>query len=739
MRYSDIYKERLTQALSNNSMQRLTQALPNNNIQRETENQTVFIPNSININEDDYIPRETLNSVYGDNYDIIKTNLGEIEKETMNYFSIILNDLNNKYKEFNTNINLHFKDVTFKITDAFKLNNPTENTKNIQRNSLIQKYSNEYIQQLNKVIEMHDEIFKNIKDSIKIFFNFLDISKILNKEKPIQEFLSTEFSNIIQNWLFLKINIEDFDFAKAINEAPIDINFKKFISKICKDKNFIMDISLPKNYMIKYKKNYGELNDIKNKINNMMENNKKVMSDNHSNLVKLKMSNIFFVDQFFDEKIMYEKMRYLKLDNVLFDESKRENNFFQNIPNLEKLIINRSNNFEINKLKYLSDSLIKLSLSNNGFVDFEFNEIMTKYLVSSESIRKKLQILSFSNNNLSYVDISQIVYQPKQSFYALKELDFQRNKIHYFNISPEFFVELKCINCCSNCFTKSYFDSYKNILTLLSGNTFLTTFNLAQNYFSSLKKKLTDFTISLSYLNLSYIPKILSNEYLSNLIINESILINLKKLDLSHNNINCDTIFNFFEHNKGCLSLKLLNLSYNLLDDSFFEKYLNLKLYNIFTKLKFINLDSNKFGYYNRNNNNSYNMRDIMFQKNYEKDINNIKLLYRFISENKSLVELTMTKNPISRKLLIKSIEENAENFSLNDYLKKDENDEISINCFYSFLWKIKIDLIKKKSNGESREENELRSFFNIKFDCDNRFNNYIEDFDFNKSYIIFK
>ena len=727
MRYSDIYKERLTQTLTNN-------------IQRETENHTIFIPNSFNNREEDYIPRETLNSVYGDNYDIIQSNLSEVEKETMNYFTNTINDLNNKYKEFNTNINLHFKDVTFKITDAFKLNNPTENTKNIQRNSLIQKYSNEYIQQLNKVIDMHEEIFKNIKDSIKIFFNFLDITKILNKEKPIQEFLSKEFDNIIQNWLFLKINIEDFDFAKAINEAPIDANFKKFISKICKDKNFIMDISSPKKYMIKCKNNYNELNlDIKNKINTMMENNKKVMQDNHSNLVKLKMSNIFNVDKFFDKGITYEKMKYLKLDNVVFDESKKENNFFQKIPNLERLIINRSHNFEISKLKYLSNSLIKLSLSNNGFVDFEFNEIMTKYLVTSESIRKKLQILSFSNNNLSYIDISQIVYQPKQSFYALKLLDFQRNRIYNFSISPEFFLELKCINCCSNCFTKSFFDDNKNILTLLSGNTFLTTFNLAQNYFSSLKKKLTDFTISLSYLNLSYIPKILSNEYLSNLIINENILINLKKLDLSHNNINCDTIFNFFEHNKGCLSLTLLNLSYNLLDDSFYEKYLNLKLYNIFTKLKFIKLDANKFGYYNKNNNNSNNMSDMMFQKNYEKDINNIKLLYRFIAENKSLVELTMTKNPISHILLVKSIEENAENFSFNQYLKKDENDDISINCFYSFLWKIKIDLIKKKNSGENRGENELRSFFNIKFDCDNRFNIYIEDFDFDKSYIIFK
>ena len=140
-----------------------------------------------------------------------------------------------------------------------------------------------------------------------------------------------------------------------------------------------------------------------------------------------------------------------------------------------------------------------------------------------------------------------------------------------FNISPEFFVELKCINCCSNCFTKSYFESYTNILTLLSGNVFLSNLNSAQNYFSSLEKKLNNINFSLSYLNLSYIPKVISTEYICNLVINDSILINLKKLDLSHNNIDCNTIFKFFENNKGCLSLKLLNLSYNNLDDSFFE------------------------------------------------------------------------------------------------------------------------------------------------------------------------
>ena len=244
----NIYNERFTQTLSNN-IQRPTQA----NI--ISENQPSPLATIINKDEE-FIPRETLTSVYGDSYELTHSNLQEIEKETMNYFSNLLSELNNKYLKFNSNINLHFKGVTNKIANAFKLNNPAENIKNIQRNSLIQKHSNEYLQQLNKILNMHEQIFQNIKDSISIFFNFLDISKILDKEKPIQEFIGKEFNSIIQNWLFLKINIEDFDFAQAISDSSVDDNFKNFISKICKDKNFVMNISFPKQYMINCKKNY---------------------------------------------------------------------------------------------------------------------------------------------------------------------------------------------------------------------------------------------------------------------------------------------------------------------------------------------------------------------------------------------------------------------------------------------------------------------------------------------------
>ena len=282
-----------------------------------------------------------------------------------------------------------------------------------------------------------------------------------------------------------------------------------------------MNISNPLKYMKISRKRYENLPlDKALEVSSSFEKNKKILNENYANLVKLKMKNEFNVDKYFEPELIYSKIKFLKFDNVTFNTKERiKNNFLKNMPELEKLIINCANNFEISLLKDLSKSLIKLSLTKNGFVDYEFNNIMSQYLVKSIDIRKKLQYLSFSDNYLSNINLSQIVHTPKQSFYALKELDFQNNKIFQFSIDPEYFNELKCINCCYNNLTSNNFAQYEKILTLLSGNIFLSEIGLAKKYFFPLAEKLKNYTISLTYLNLSFIPQILSDDYLSNIII----------------------------------------------------------------------------------------------------------------------------------------------------------------------------------------------------------------------------
>ena len=687
----------------------------------------VFSKLHLKLNDDKSISRETLNSIYGNNYDLIISKITETENQTISYLSETNEELQKRYKDFNSDINTHFRNLTNKITDAFNLNNNNETEQNNNKETLIKKYSSEYIEQLEKIINMHEQILKNIKNTISIFYNFLDISKFLSKEKPLNEFLSKEFKNIIDNWLFTQINLENFDFTKAINESNFDTDFKNLLIKIRKNKDFIMNISTPVKYMKFSKKNFERLHADKVLfLNSFLEKNKKILSDNHDNLVKLKMKNIFFADKYFEPDVTYSKVKFLKFDNVTFKLDEKKNNFLERMPVVEKLIINSSNDFEISLLKDLSKSLIKLSLTKNGFVDYDFENIFSKYLIVSESIRKNLLYLSFSDNYLSNVNLSEIVHQPRQSFLALKELDLHSNKIYQFNINQEYFPDLECINCCNNNLTMNTFEQYNGILTLLSGNVFLSQKNLAENYFTALSKKISSYPISLRYLNLSFIPKLLSNDYISNIIINDNILINLRKLDLSHNNLKCDTVLNFFKNNKGCLSLKSLNLSYNLLDSTLLEKFLDAGLNNHFTKLKYIKLDSNKLGNFE-----DFNGKEKT--KN-EKCIEFIQLLYKFIYENRNLVELNITKNPIRNELLIKTIEENADNFIFQDFVIRDEKGYIEIKCFYSFLWKIKIEMNQENKTNKS----EVRPIFNLKFDCKNAFNNNSEEFEVNTNYIVF-
>ena len=694
----------------------------NQNIQQTSLN--------INItNEDDgIIPRETVNSIYGENYDLTKLKLFDTENETIEYLNKTINNLQNKYKEFNTDIHNHFINLTSKITDAFKLNNNEENikkSKKEKKEALIKKYSNEYIEQLRKIISMHQQIMKNIQKSFLIFFDFLDVSKLLSKEKPINEFLSKEFKNIIDNWLFMEVDLGNFDFTKSNNYSTLDSDLKDLIIKIKKNNDFVLNINNSKENMLISKKNKRNLNPSKeSELNNLYKRDKQIMNDKYDNLVKLRIKNTFDADNYFMPDLVYSKIKYLKLDNITFT-NKNSNNFLKNIPSLEKLIIKSASNFEINILKDLSKSLIKLSLAKNGFVDYEFNNIITNYFLKSEHIRKNLQFLSFKDNYLSNINLSQLVYQPKQSFLSLKELDFQNNKIYQFSLEPEFFPELKCINCCYNNLARNSLEQYPNILILLCGNIFLSQKNLSESYFSSLAKKLNEYTISLTYLNLSFIPEIFSNDYLKKINISDSILINLRKLDLSYNNLINDTVIEFLNNNKRCLSLKYLNLSNNLLDDLFLDKFLERGLNKHFSKLKYIKFDSNKFG----------NFGELVSEskKQNEEYIKVIKKLYQFIYENKNLSELTITKNPICMNLIVKSVGENSADYNFNDLISKDNNGNVEIKCFYSFILKIKLELNQEKQN-----KSEIRPIFNIKFDCKNNININLTDFKFNSNYITF-
>ena len=676
-------------------------------LSRPTE--ALFLLKNLNQEEEDIkseIPRETLRNVYGNDFEDLAILLKLEEDNSKQYFHDIMPGLEERYQQFNINMNTHFIELTNKITESFKLDNNIVNNNNnaIEKSAIIQKYSKEYLERIKKIISMHKQIFECIKETITILFNFLDISKSLDKEKPIQEFLGKEFESIIKSWLFLKLDIEKFDFAQALNDSDLDNNFKNFIFKVCQGKNFVMNITSPKQYL--FEDNINNLSSkTKEKIMTEKIKNKNILRDNCNNLVKLKMTNVIDADTYLEDIASFDNMKSLKFKRASFKN--RSDNFLKNCPKLEKLFICGSKNFELKMLQNLSKHLTRLSLANNGLVNFEFNNIINNYLKKSNAIRNNLQYLSFANNNLTYIDFNQMITSQKTAFFALKNLNFKKNQIYKFNIPFEYFSELKCINCCFNSFTRDNFSSYPNILVLQGGNPFLTNLNSSKKYYTDLGKKLNNYQLNLIYLNLSYLPSILSCDYLSDLKINDTILLGLKKIDLSYNNITNIVFFNFIDNNKGILNLKSLNLSGNKLDDLFFEIYLNLKLNNKFTKLIRLHLDANLFG--DDNVEVTYNPEEGKIVNN---KINKIRLLYRFILENKVLAELSIIKNSIFNDFKILEFNKNSEN-----QLKKDDKGNIVVNCLNSFLWKIKKELLIKD------DEQNYRSSFNLKFDCQSDIN----------------
>ena len=685
---------------------------PIKNEPSEANNQISLLEQNFNYEEIDDIPRETIMNIYGNDFENLTSLIDEEEINVKNFFSETQKSLKEKYSTFKTKVNSHLKRLTNKITASFNLENNIDiinpdnkvQNKEDQKSLLIQKYSKDYIKRIENIIDIQRQMMKSIKENINIFMNFLDISNSLDKEKPINDFINKEFKNIINSWLFLKLNLEKFDIAQALNTSGLDNNLKNFITKICEGKNFVMNISLPKDYLNDvYFKNITFKN--KERFNNEKNKNKKILKENYNNLVKLKMNNIKYFDTYFDEINSFDNMKSLKLENVSFKDNNIE--FLKNFPNINKLKINNAKNLEFEIFQNLSKNLTSITLSNNDLVDFEFNIIMNDYLKKSNSLRNNLKNLSFSNNNLTYINLTDIIDQ-KSSFYCLNNINFSKNSIYKFDIPIEYFPELKCIDICYNNFSRNYFNNMnKDIFVLLSGNMFLSNLNLAQNYFNDIKIKLNKYPIKLIYLNLSFIPNAISNEYFTKLEINDTILLGLKKINFSYNNITNETFFEFIKNNKGLLNLQSLNLKGNKLNDLFFEEYLNFNLNHKFTKLKKINLDENLLG------NEEISITPLEEEgdnQNINNKIHKIRLLYKFISENKSLIQMSITKNNIFQTFKIFNAYQNCDNnFKIN------RNGKIIINCLNSFLMKIKKELLLK--NDESNNDYN-RNKFNLKFDC---------------------
>ena len=624
-------------------------------------------------------------------------------KEEVNNAREYMNQSNSEFSKLNgkfvDEIISHLKNKALLYENLFNLKND-----DIPKSSSIELklYTKKTIKSLKKMVKVYSQIFESIKQTFNIFFSFLNISKYINSAEPTYDFYLDKFRDIINSWLFMKLDVNKCDFSEALNKLHFEENFKKLILNINKSKLLHLNLVFP----IKI----NPIEDIKDKINK----NIKIISENQLSLTELNIQNLKNYENISEKKFKFNKLKKFSIKNV----SSKSNINFDQMQKLEKFIM-KSCLINPTLLKPLPDNLKKIYLEKNNFTDKDFTFIMNNLLLPNKSLLKNLELLSFAKNNLSKIDISGI--NSKYIFSSLMELNFSKNKISTFKFNKNNFQKLNYINICYNNLNKSYLGEINNIIGLESANLFLLKNELFNKYYTQLKHKLALNSDKndeikfkkISYLNFTYFPKLETEKYFNDFTIKENIILNLKKLDLSYSGLKADIFFKFVEKNKGFLNLRCLNLTGNYFDDIFFEKYLEYK--DVFNKLEHLYLNCNFIG-------------DPSIKIDYKDDlpvndeylggnsdlVYKLRLIYKFIEKNHCLNKLSLLNNPISKMYSLKNVypTKNSNEDKMEDYIKFDENNHIIINCFISLLYKIQIELIKS-SDITKIDSNGLKIIFN--------------------------
>ena len=628
-----------------------------------------------------------LTNVYDEEiYDVIKQ-IKEESNISKEYINQTCQDFSKLSESFVEQIISHLKDKASLYENLFNLKD--ENSKKTSTFDL-KLVTKKTIKYLNQILKIHSQLYESTKQLFQIYLNFLNISKYLNSKNPSDDFFLDKLEDIINSWLFMKLDFEKFDFGEALKNCALEENFKNLILNVCKSKRL-----------------YLKLDFAKEKNNNkLLQNYLKMIQENQLNLIGIKIDNLDKYENISKKEFKFSKLKKLYMNNVISEGNIK----FDQTPKLEKFVMKLCPQIDVSSLNPFPEHLKKIYLEKNNFVDKDFYYIINNVILPNKQLLMNLELLSFAKNYLSKIDLSYI--NNKYFFNSLTELNFSKNKIYSFTFNKNNYNKLTYINCCYNNLNRSYVGKIPTILGLEGANLFLLNDELFNKYYTSLKEKLTSDKIKfnkISYLNISYIPRIKSIEYFKDFRLNESIILNLKKLDLSYNGLKCDTFFKFIENNKGFYNLRSLNLTGNLFDDTFFEKYLEYE--DIFNKLEHLNLNSNNIG-------------DPLVKINYKDEIPindkilggntdliyKLRLIYKFVEKNKYLTRLNLAENPISKMYSNKNI--NLDQSSqIQSYIQVDEKNNIIINCFISLFYKIQGEIIQK-SDDKYIKRNDLEIIF---------------------------
>ena len=198
---------------------------------------------------------------------------------------------------------------------------------------------------LKQINVTYNQIFNSLKDNLELIDKFIEqtinCSENIGKRNPVQIFFSEEFNNIVDCWLFMKIDFGKFDVTEALKKTNLDQDFKIFINKISKNKNLSINVICPK----VESSDQNEQKKLKEKKDEQI----KLISENKSNIVKLHFENAGNITRYTGDKTEFDKLKKLHIENSEIQNGE----LFKNSKNLERLTIKSCPNASDKLLEFL--------------------------------------------------------------------------------------------------------------------------------------------------------------------------------------------------------------------------------------------------------------------------------------------------------------------------------------------------------------------------------------------------
>mgnify|MGYP002855482812 FL=1 len=504
--------------------------------------------------------------------DIIKARLNDLKENTLSFFLQIIKEFEDRYAEYINNLSDYIKTNEMKINKVFQQNE--ENGEN-----MLEYAENNIFQQIENVLEIHENIFDALEDHISLLEIFLEKPDLIQQKNPLEFFINNYTSNILNSWFlnkinFQKLNVRSFETNKDLSEL-----YSKYLIKK-KDNNF---------------SNFTITQDSKGNLSTGIDFIKK----NLKNLEKLKFSKVKSteINKIFEsnkkdpknkdeDDITASKIKTLSIIESNFSTTNLNKLY---TPSLKKLKIKRTilpltlaGYFD--SLLYKSSFLQSLYLKK-CFIDDEALSQFFIYLSEKPKLLESLQIMSFSGNEISSVNFESLI-EKKCNFKSLEVLDFSKNNIFEFAISNfKLLQNIKILDLTDNNLTNyTFFEnikSQKNIkcILFLCNNLFLTNNkNNTHKYITYINDKLGKYNSKIKKINLSFMYDKTSKPILLKLKLSPMIKISLIKLNLAYCGLDSEVVCNFLNHNFGLLNLKILNLCNNLIELKFFQLIKNVDL-----------------------------------------------------------------------------------------------------------------------------------------------------------------